>query len=186
MLVRADQAVDRSFKRVMPAAHRSSLTTTADHNETGQRPTKADTGKAESQASDGNRQRTRTLQADALMDGQATVKTGLTLTRRSAPSAYAELAGPATGQKRRSSRGKPRQPETTHDSPTSMLVCAAQASDGHDRSSRLVMRVRFPSSALLVPWLVNGAFRLKPWGPARAHAGPHARGGQIRRSSAKR
>jgi hypothetical protein len=40
------------------------LTTTADHNEAGQRSIRADREEAESQASDGNRQRERTLQAE--------------------------------------------------------------------------------------------------------------------------
>jgi hypothetical protein len=31
--------------------------------------------------------------------------------------------------------------------PTSALVCAVHAKDGHDRSSKLVMRVGFPSSS---------------------------------------
>jgi len=44
--------------------HWPGLTTTADHNKAGQRPTRTDRTKAESQASDGNRQRARTLQAE--------------------------------------------------------------------------------------------------------------------------
>jgi hypothetical protein len=40
------------------------MTTTPDHNAAGQRPTEADKEEVEPQASDGNRQRARTLQAE--------------------------------------------------------------------------------------------------------------------------
>lgn len=117
-----------------------SLTTTPDHNGIGQRSIEPDRKEVQAQASDGNRQRERTLQPGGL-DGSSSVKPRLTLKRWSQRAVYAELAGPATGQKRRSCRGKPGQPETMRGSPTSMHVSAAQARDGHDRSSKLVMRL---------------------------------------------
>jgi hypothetical protein len=45
------------------ARRAASLTTTPDHNEDGQQPTKEDRREVETQASDGNRQRERTLPA---------------------------------------------------------------------------------------------------------------------------
>lgn len=51
--------------KVAPAVRgRRRLTTTADHNGGGQRPTRADREEAQSLASDRNRQRERTLQAE--------------------------------------------------------------------------------------------------------------------------
>src|ERR1700722_5682402 len=50
--------------KVAPAVRGRRLTTIADHNEGGQQPTRADREEAQSQASDRNRQRERTLQAE--------------------------------------------------------------------------------------------------------------------------
>jgi hypothetical protein len=71
MLVRAAHAKDghdRSSKVAMSDKSRSGVTTIADHNEAGQRPIRADRKEVESQASDGNRQRARTLQAEGQPD----------------------------------------------------------------------------------------------------------------------
>jgi hypothetical protein len=113
------------------------LTTTSDHNEAGQRPTWADRKVVESQVSDGNRQRERTLQAGGLNGGS--VKSRLTLKRRSSSVAYVKLFGPAMGQTRRLGRGKPGQPGAPRKLRSSMLARAAHTKDGHDRSSKLVM-----------------------------------------------
>lgn len=48
------------------------MTTTPDHNAAGQRPTEADKKEVEPQASDSNRQRARTLQAEGLDDEPTT------------------------------------------------------------------------------------------------------------------
>lgn len=77
------------------------LTSAPDHNEVGQRSIRIDAGATESQASDGKRQRARTLQSDALADERReTVKTRSTSIRCSAQSACIELAGSAKSQKR--------------------------------------------------------------------------------------
>jgi hypothetical protein len=55
-------------KVAMSDKSRSGVTTIADHNEAGQRPISGDRKEVESQASDGSRQRARTLQADGRGD----------------------------------------------------------------------------------------------------------------------
>ena len=68
-----------------------SLTTIADHNEAGQQPTGADTGETESQASDGSRQRARTLQAE----GQGFESPKLHSHKRAGSSVFSEIISEA-------------------------------------------------------------------------------------------